>query len=276
MPYTCAGGVQGRVVPVDQPGTGTQRAEHPVRQVPVRGTGVVARPGTRRWSARCPRTPAGPAPGPVPRRPRPGRTGSVPAATSSGSGSSRQWMWLSTRAVPGTLSVKPSDPVRAGQPSRAEGHQAGRRGRREAAGQLGQPAQPAGQHLGEHRRGRGGERQQVVPEPVDQQHARCAVPRPASRAGRTGRRLPGTPSTASALGSTSARRGTGQRRGRPRAGRATSWPAGEQVQLGGDVPVRRQVGGRQFEGEQRVRIPVGDRAGYQVGHHPYPVDLLDR
>ena len=105
------------------------------------------RPGTRRRSARCRRTRAGCttwAATPAAR----GRSNWVASGCHrSGSGSSRQRMWLSTRSVPGTLRKKPTTPCAPGAAPGTEADQAGRRGGREAGGERpgGRPAASVGQ-----------------------------------------------------------------------------------------------------------------------------------
>ncbi len=111
--------VRGRVdcggVAVHQPGPATQFREQARRRRPrpsrERRT---ARRGRRRASARCLRTSrAGRrcSQGPPPRR---ARRPSAPVASARAAGSSRHTMCVSTRSVPGTLSVNPRMPCRPG------------------------------------------------------------------------------------------------------------------------------------------------------------------
>ena len=155
---------------------GDQRRARHRRSAPPASPGPAPparpRPGSRRrgWrprSGRCLRTPAGSPPSPPPRRRGPAPAASAPAASGSGSGSSAQSMWVSTRSVPGTRTVKPSTPCAPGAAplprlTRLVGVVEGKPG-----GQ--RPAAGRGE-LGQGRRVRGGRRDLVPAEPVDQQH----------------------------------------------------------------------------------------------------------
>ena len=136
---------------------------------------------------------------------------------------------------------------------------------------------------GQGRRVRGGGRDLVPAEPVHQQHGDPAHPgQPAAQAEQVDRtrHAEHRERAGQHVGEAAAavtRRDRVERTGSPGRRRATGRScrsAGEEVQLGGEVPVRRPGRQRPFQLDQGGRLAVGDRGGKQIGEDAYPVDLL--